>query len=168
MKSNVAHLQPTGPDERLRRQFRASVKTDRKDLWGRAKRRKVYAALTGLGTYAAIKGGAPAALRRVAAFERGMEAGLGKLYTHGVAGKIPFLRRFVNAERSNASLEAGAAKFVGIRAARESRRAINAAAKHTGRVALGAAGFHYGAGTARDFRKTRREQGRFARRLLLL
>lgn len=165
-------VQAPAPTDQLRRRFRQSIKADRQQMAKRFVRRIGTAAATGALAYGAIRAGAPAALRRVAAFEKGQHAGkvaLGlEAIGRNVASSIPGVRRFVNPAKTEVATEAFAKKAIGITAAKYMRSAVHGAVKHRGKIAAGAAGTHLIGGSIHDARKTRRDQNKLARKLLTL
>lgn len=160
------------PADKLKRQFKGSLKADRKQMGHRFLRRLGAAAVTGAAAYGAIRHGAPAALRRVEAFEVGQRAGaaaLGlKTVARTLAAKIPGVRHLMSSAKTDATTEAFAKRAIGISASGYAKQGISKASANRGKIAAGAAGAHIALGSIHDARKTRKDQNKLARRLLTL
>lgn len=174
MSSPARKIIPIHQEEpTLRRRFRNYVRADRDRMQKRFGRRVIGAALTG----AAIGVGARVAGPRAARFfgnaashaMSGVEKQGSRLVKGMIRSKIPFLRRKkglgADIENAKESLAIGVVRSVGSEGAKRVALKAHRNALHLG---VGAAGAHLGLGTVRDVRRTRRDQGRLARRLLLL
>jgi hypothetical protein len=172
-KNHKKLMVPPSTEQITRLRFRSHVREDSRRMKRRAGRRLLAAGATGLAIGAAARLGGPRAAQFFGNVSRHAMSGVEKQGTKLVKGiirsKIPFFRRKAGlAADINNSKEALAIGSIQAVMGETAKSAAMKAHKNAFAIGAGAGATHFAGGSVRDIRKTRRDQGRLARRLLLM
>lgn len=155
-------------EQSLRGRFRSYVRQDAYRQKRRLRTRAIAAAGTGIAAGLAVHYGGPRALQLLESAQKGAIDISKKSGGQMMRRNAPFVQRFFKQRSKEEPVEKLAMGGIGIVSSELGKKAVRALHTHPFRTAGAVGAAHLGLGTAHDVRRTRREQGRFARRLLLL